>query len=512
MENELTTEQFQQKLQELFGEAQSSGIIDVSQIEQASPALTLPEEQEVDFGDDIASQVEQLSSQFFDTPEQQAETQALEQDVQQADAQRRNLFQRVVGGLRSLAQLPEEQLEMEEDAGIPELQTQLTDITNEISQTQLRFRRQREALENQPGLTLAQRNARLADVSRKQNAELADLAVIQQAQANNLNTAQSIVDRKIDLMTQQQQAQLQTLQFFYQENKEQLTKKEDRLFQKKLQRDKFELDQMTDRLKTLENEKLNLVRNANANGAPNSVMKSIMGAENVEQAYKAAGRYGMSLEERLQKLEIAELMATSNTGNLSEKDSKALLKDQTAREAAARIGVISAVKDYQRKIEKFKGGNRMTRREKKELETALNTTVGSAINVAQGQGAMGDAEAARILGNLKPKRLRSFKTIKSAADGVIDAQDSLLQTNFDFIDSAYPGATDEFEVFAKYKLQQAPIEERQQAVILESINTFKNEGYTDTQIIEYYLPEQSAEAQQLYEMGYELDQIINALR
>ena len=81
---------------------------------------------------------------------------------------------------------------------------------------------------NTPGLTVGQRNARLADVTRKQTSELADLEVIRMARSNSLENAQSIIDRKLQLEFADEQARIDGLKFFYNENKELLTKADDR--------------------------------------------------------------------------------------------------------------------------------------------------------------------------------------------------------------------------------------------------------------------------------------------
>jgi hypothetical protein len=50
-------------------------------------------------------------------------------------------------------------LGMENSAGIPDLQNQLTDITNQINTTDLNFRRERENIQNDQTLSMAQKNS-----------------------------------------------------------------------------------------------------------------------------------------------------------------------------------------------------------------------------------------------------------------------------------------------------------------------------------------------------------------
>jgi hypothetical protein len=192
------------------------------------------------------------------------------------------------------------------------------------------------------------------------------------------------------------------------------------------------------------------------NQAPNALIEKALKANSLEEAMTIDGIQSY-LQSPLEKAQISKLWADINemksiaSPGMSIKQRQDLLKDATARQASSRIGVIQAIKDYSNKVELLKGQGTLSPAEKRELESALNTTVGSAINVAQGQGAMGDSEAERILGNLKPSRLRSTNSIVSSARGVMDAQDSLLQSDFGFIDSSYPGATDSYQLYADYK-------------------------------------------------------------
>lgn len=152
-------------------------------------------------------------------------------------------------------------------------------------------------------------------------------------------------------------------------------------------------------------------------------------------------------EAKKAQLELANNLKLSTMGIMSPKKAEAFVKDTTAKQASARAGVIAAVESYNNLLTQYKGPsntidfNRLTNKEKAELKTALNTTVGSAINVAQGQGAMGDAEAKRILGDLEPSRWTRTSVFNSAAQGVIGAQRDLLKNDLKFLEVEYPGVS-----------------------------------------------------------------------
>lgn len=151
-------------------------------------------------------------------------------------------------------------------------------------------------------------------------------------------------------------------------------------------------------------------------------------------------------EAKKAQLELENGLKLSSMGIMSPKKAEAFVKDTTAKQASARAGVISAVESYNNLLTQYKGKggfdfNRLTKEEKESLKTALNTTVGSAINVAQGQGAMGDAEATRILGGLDPSRWTRTKVLNSAAQGVVNAQRDLLKNDLKFLEIQYPGVS-----------------------------------------------------------------------
>lgn len=198
----------------------------------------------------------------------------------------------------------ERTLQAEKDAGIPQLQTDLTDIVNEINTKDLEFRRIREEIMNTPGLTVGQRNARLADVTRKQTSELADLEVIRMARSNSLENAQSIIDRKLQLEFADEQARIDGLKFFYNENKELLTKADDREYQKLITQEERAFEIAKSNYQAVEQAKVELVKNASINGASPSTLKSIMSAKTLDEAYTNAGSYGLSLADQYTRNQI----------------------------------------------------------------------------------------------------------------------------------------------------------------------------------------------------------------
>ncbi len=227
------------------------------------------------------------------------ETQNLSSAQTQSDKSLEDLTSAMFGG----SSLESMSLSESEKAGIPTLNKDLTDIENQLRQTDLNFRRERERLTVEPGLTAAQRNARLADISRKQTSQLADLEIIRQARSNVLFNAESLVQKKVAAEFADQERNIDGLKFMAEKAEGKLktqlelaAKKEERAYQ--VAKSQFE---------TIENEKLQLVKNARANGAGNSTLSAILSAKTLDEAYKNAGSWGVSIDDKIKQAQLNKI-------------------------------------------------------------------------------------------------------------------------------------------------------------------------------------------------------------
>lgn len=221
-----------------------------------------------------------------------AQTQELDTATQNRDVSLENLTSSMFGnetqGARTLG--------YEESAGIPRLQRELTDIENELRQTDINFRMERERIQNEPGLTVAQRNARLNDVSRKQASHIANLEVTRAARSGVLSDAQSFVQRKTELEFADEKARIDNLKFIYENNEGKykdalgkVIKTEERAFD--LAKSKYE------KLETL---KTTFLQNASLGSASNQVLSAIMSSKTEEELLKNAGKFVANPMELLQ--------------------------------------------------------------------------------------------------------------------------------------------------------------------------------------------------------------------
>lgn len=98
---------------------------------------------------------------------------------------------------------------------------------------------------------------------------------------------------------------------------------------------------------------------ANKNGASSAVTTAILNAPDMASAIKAMGRWGVNpTEQAIKNLSLKKLqneLSGDTTTSLTQDQKEKIASNPTAKQSVARIGVISAVKDYISKLEQYKG-------------------------------------------------------------------------------------------------------------------------------------------------------------
>lgn len=216
--------------------------------------------------------------------------------------------------------------QVEEEAELNKRREELTEITNKIRRKELDFRRQIEGIQDLPGLTRAQKNARITDVDRRNSREIADLEIIAMARQGRYNDAAAIVDRKVEIEMQARANQLEGLKFLYQENKERFSTQEQREFERTLTKEERAYQEEFSKRKELESLKLQMTINATEAGAGINELQAIQEATDTKSLFgvKNASRYmktkAQILDERLKEAQIASVwnsMAGSNEGTVT---------------------------------------------------------------------------------------------------------------------------------------------------------------------------------------------------
>lgn len=208
--------------------------------------------------------------------------------------------------MAGLLAIPGEQAKLEADADIAGKTQKVTDYTNQLEAEQLAMRRRSEKIrKNDAGLFAGAIEDEVGRVERESLSKQADLALLQSAANRDLATAQSIIDKKIELKLEPLKQKLEFDKFFYEENKDTFTAAEERAFQLQSDSDEQALAHATTELETIHS----AFTKAAENGAPDAVLQSILASTTSSDALKAAGQYMQDpLEKQKQQLEIQKLL------------------------------------------------------------------------------------------------------------------------------------------------------------------------------------------------------------
>ena len=384
-------------------------------------------------------------------------------------------------------------------------------FTSEIEAEQLAIRRKTEALRknNPQGLFGGALEQEVNRLERDSLSKQADLAILQNSALRNYTTAKDIADREVQNKLEPLKVKLENLKFFYQENKELFNKEDERLYNEKIKSE----ERAYQKEENLQNQIMAIKLEAAKNGAPTSVLNKLSSAKTFDEALKYAGSYNMSIADRAKRYDLNQLINSSGTGKLTQKQTDKLLTDPTSKATAAMISVDALLNDYKKLVSSY--GGTPTRTQMKEANSYLTNVLGPSLAVAQGQGALQKDEADRLIDSLGVKQLgKREKVTINNIDSAIRGFQTKIGTNFDLIDSSIPGATDNFEIFKKYKLSSMPPVEQAKAVKIETVNSLHNAGYDDNDILEYLITEDPTNAntiQTLFNEGYTLEEIMQTI-
>ena len=247
-------------------------------------------------------------SSFIATPQQDKQTQ---DNIDNLTAQSGSVFNELFGTMQKKETRGAQQTQMEQQAGIPQLTEDLADIQNQITNSNLQFRRAQEDLYKNPslrGVPMSVIRSKESEIARVAASNLADLEVVRAARSNSLNAIQSIIDRKVQRQFADDEARINNLKFVYENVKGDLTKAQDRQYQEKITKESRAFELAKDKYQQVENVKAELVKNAHMNGAGNGVLQAVMAAKDLAGAYAAAGNFGLSIDDKIKRASYAKAM------------------------------------------------------------------------------------------------------------------------------------------------------------------------------------------------------------
>jgi hypothetical protein len=185
--------------------------------------------------------------------------------------------------------------------------------TSQIEAEQLANRRAIENIQknNPQGLFNVGAEQEINRLNRDSLSKQADLAILQNSAVRNYETASAIADRQVQLKLEPLKVKAENLKLFYEANKADFNKEDDRLYNEAIKKADNELKKE----ETLQNDIKNIKIEAAKNGASASVLNSLGNVKTLDEALKVSSNYLMSPKE---KYEIEKLKGdiAKNTAEL----------------------------------------------------------------------------------------------------------------------------------------------------------------------------------------------------
>jgi len=202
----------------------------------------------------------------------------------------------------------------EEVAGLAEKRFRVNQLQTELVAEKDRLRTIKEQIISQGGGLKMGAAAEIANVERESYAKQADMALVQLAAQDQLQYAQDIVDRSVDAMFSRQERINDVLGAIYERNKSQFDKEEQRLFETKQADRERQLENEKQQETQLQTNKLEALKMAQLNGAPDDVISAIGNARTPQEVFEVGGQYasGDMLDRMYKNAQIANIYDTIN--------------------------------------------------------------------------------------------------------------------------------------------------------------------------------------------------------
>lgn len=289
----LSQQQKSQLGQSLSGLSSSLGKFSGGQT-GASPTTTptitsqsLAPSQEIDLsGFNFTSSAPGLIGQFQGFLESQRERATAEAEKERQAVKQRETD--IEASMKRILEIEGSRAGLEEEAGIPKLSQELTDIQNQMDQRSRALTHELRAIEkNTAGMSASAVQSEKQRAQRDASLELADMSIILNARNRNLSTTTSIIDRKIKLQLEPLEEQIQFQKFFLDRADTALTSAE----KKELEATTRAEENIFEFLKTEMKAIHTIAAKAAENGADQNLYNTILGAKSQAEAIQLAGDF-----------------------------------------------------------------------------------------------------------------------------------------------------------------------------------------------------------------------------
>jgi len=347
-------------------------------------------------------------------PAQPAPTQPGVQPVQNLNTQfgdNKGVYNRIQGLYNQLTGKSGRQVQLEQQANIPQVNKEIADLTEQLATKKAAFDQAAVDITGKP-IGIERQTGKIAQIQRNEAVTIGGLSALLQAKQGNLANARTEIDRTLKLEFEPIETQITALKDFYTMNQNDLTESEKLRMQEQISNRQKEKDFFYDIKKAAYNEAI-------ASGS-NDALSSIISAQTPADVSKAV------------------LLFKAEGSGVPKETREKIAKDATAIKTNAGIGFVVSLINYKNTYKKYADEGRLLT---PEARTQLNTLRGNleqAYSVANGQGAIqaGDRESYSkiIAGGITFPQLR-IKQMDTLANATLGS----VNNNIQFLNSAYGG-------------------------------------------------------------------------
>jgi len=171
-----------------------------------------------------------VGSQIAQEARATTEQQRQEYEIQQAQKEKDKSRQEIESRLQEQEDILRGQEKAEAEVGLPDLRLEVADLTSQIEAKEHALRREVERIQD-TDLHPNTKASRIAEAEYRANREIADLSIVQAAKLRRQEVLETAISRRMQIDLAVVESRLEWDKEFYKENRDMLTKTQDRAFQ-----------------------------------------------------------------------------------------------------------------------------------------------------------------------------------------------------------------------------------------------------------------------------------------
>lgn len=185
----------------------------------------------------------------------------------------------------------EAQLKAEKAGGVPQLQSAANSLNNQYLTQTAAYNAQYNDILNKQGVTREQSAQQISDLQQQHGYDLTNTAIQASIASTNYTNAENIISHQIDLKYSPMKDAIDFGMQFLSQNKDLLTSAQQKQFEAQLQVQNQTYTQGVYNDHLLSDTKVQMIKDAAANGAPSDVQQAIWSAPDIGSAAAAGGIY-----------------------------------------------------------------------------------------------------------------------------------------------------------------------------------------------------------------------------